>query len=137
MAIRLAIMVVLTGNLVLSHAPDALGKSGFGWKTLGVLLSVGCLLAIADCIRPVITLRPMLIIDQTGIRLGQRQLAWGEVGEVGVITGWQTLRSLPVIPRDERAKSLSVPQDNVKDLEVFAGWLGEVLAQQRQNDIRS
>ncbi|WP_132289432.1 hypothetical protein [Kribbella sp. VKM Ac-2568] len=136
-AIRLGIMVLFALNLVLSDARRALDQDGVGWTLLAALLCAISLVFVAGSLWPVITLRPVLTVDQAGIRLGRHELVWDEVGAVGVITGWQVLRSLPVIPRDVWAKSLSVPLDNVKDLEVFAGWLGELLAQQHQNDVQS
>lgn len=136
-AIRLGIMVLFAVNLVLSDARRALDQDGVGWTLLAALLCAISLVVVAGSLWPMITRRPVLRVDQTGIRLGRRELAWDEVREVGVITGWQVLRSLPVIPRNAWAESLSVQQDNVKDLEIFAGWLTEVLAQRRQNDVQS
>lgn len=137
MAIQLVILLVLAGNLVVSYAPRLLDQDGVGWKILGVLLGALVLVTVAGRVRPVITLRPVLTVDQAGVRLGKRELAWAEIGEIGVITGWQSLRTLSVVPQNASAKALRVPQDNVKDLEVFAGWLSEVLAQRRQHDVQS
>ena len=137
MAIQLAILLVLAGNLVVSYAPRLLDQDGVGWRILGVLLGAMLLATVAGSVRPVVTGRPVLIVDQTGIRLDGRELAWDEVGAVGEITGWQVLRTLSVIPQDASTKTLRVPQDNVKDLEVFADWLSEVLEQRRQSGVQS
>jgi hypothetical protein len=136
-AIMLAIMLLFALNLVLSDARRALDQDEAGWRLLGVFLCAISVVVVAGSLWPVITLRPVLTVDQRGIRRGRRELAWDQVGAVGEITGWQVLRSLAVVPQDVWAKSLSVSQDNVKDLEVFAGWLSEVLEQRRQSDVQS
>ncbi|WP_020392627.1 hypothetical protein [Kribbella catacumbae] len=75
---------------------------------------------------------PALTVDQNGIRAGRdRFLPWSEVGTIGFTRGGLGQKRLPIIPKDQWAKELTVDQSAIKDIPAFARWLEGVLAEQR------
>lgn len=75
---------------------------------------------------------PMLTVDQDGVRMGRnRFLPWAEVGTVGFVRAGLGQKRLPIVPKDQWAKELTVDQSAIKDIPAFARWLEGVLAEQR------
>lgn len=75
---------------------------------------------------------PVLTVDQHGVRMGRnRFLPWAEVGTIGFVRGGLGLKALPIVPKDQWAKELTVDQSAIKDIPAFARWLEGVLAEQR------
>ncbi|WP_433008876.1 hypothetical protein [Kribbella sp. CA-294648] len=80
----------------------------------------------------IFTRYPSLTVDQEGVRAGRnRFLPWAEVGTVGFVQSGLGQKRLPIVPRDQWAKDLTVDQSAIKDIPAFARWLEGVLAEQR------
>ncbi|MFD7155827.1 hypothetical protein ACFV9C_14565 [Kribbella sp. NPDC059898] len=74
--------------------------------------------------------RPVVVVDQEGVRYGRRKyLPWGAVRGIGIVSGLPGGRSLLVHPWDMSAKSLRLFQQNVRDMPAFRHWLETVLAE--------
>ncbi|WBQ06750.1 hypothetical protein [Kribbella sp. CA-293567] len=75
---------------------------------------------------------PVMTVDQDGIRTGHdRFLPWAQVGTIGFVRGGLGQKRVPIVPKDEWAKEISVDQSAVKDIPAFARWLEGQLAERR------
>jgi hypothetical protein len=80
----------------------------------------------------IFTRYPALTVDQEGVRAGRnRFLPWAQVGTIGFVQSGLGLKRVPIVPRDQWAKELTVDQSAVRDIPAFARWLEGVLAEQR------
>jgi hypothetical protein len=76
--------------------------------------------------------RAQLTIDRQGIQLGRRFLPWTEVGAIGIPHGFPKSQTLPIIPRNPRARPLTVRRMAVRDIPALAAWLETLLAEYRR-----
>ncbi|MEV4260310.1 hypothetical protein [Kribbella sp. NPDC049584] len=77
-----------------------------------------------------ITNRPVVTIDAEGITRG-RNLPWSGITSIDAPTGLPLARTVQVNPADRRTRPISIPQDNVEDLEALTPWLRSLLDQHR------
>jgi hypothetical protein len=130
LALIVALVVNPANGLTSQMFDDAVDP---GWSAFTLVYAPVTVGVIGFLLWQLITQRPVLTVDQDGIRLGtrKRRLRWSEIGTVGFVSGTKGLQSLPVIPNDAWAKGFDIRQDNVKDLAAFAGWLAELIDQRR------
>lgn len=82
----------------------------------------------------VTTKRPVLTLDNDGIRVGRKRfLPWAEVGAIGIPRVIWRYWTLPVIPRDVWAKELRVDHLAARDVTALAHWLEEPLKENRRD----
>lgn len=79
-----------------------------------------------------VTQRPYLVVDRTGIHQGRRFMPWADIGSTGLITGSGPFRRLPIHPENVWAKDFVVSRQHVNDLQTFRTWLEELLEEQRR-----
>jgi hypothetical protein len=77
-----------------------------------------------------ITNRPVIKVDAEGITRG-RNLPWSGITSIDDPAGLPLARTVQVNPADRRARPISIPQDNVEDLEALSPWLRSLLDQHR------
>ncbi|GAA1129300.1 hypothetical protein GCM10009630_29000 [Kribbella jejuensis] len=118
--------------MTLSRLPDMLADDVgrfFGYLSIAVYAVVLIVLAYT-----LITQRPYLIVDRSGIRQGRRSIAWTDVGSIGLIRGPRPVRQLPVHPKNIWANDLLLTRQHVNDLQTFKTWLEELLEEQRRSE---
>ncbi|WP_344192836.1 hypothetical protein [Kribbella karoonensis] len=123
------LFVVGPSVMLLSRLPDMLDDGAC--RFVGYLLIaayVGVVIAVAW---QLITQRPYLIVDRTGIHQGRRSMPWTEVGSIGLIRGPRPIRQLPIHPKNVWANDLVLSQQHVSDLQTFRTWLETILEEQR------
>jgi hypothetical protein len=126
--VRLLIVVVVFGvNPAVSLAINL--HDGRGEVVLRLVSFAFSLILIGFCIWQLVTRRPVLIVDQDGIRFGRKKfMPWTDLGTIGTPHGPRFFRMLPLIPNDVWAEHLRLTQDNVKDIPAFAQWLKDLRA---------
>ncbi|MGW6201117.1 hypothetical protein ACWF0M_33560 [Kribbella sp. NPDC055110] len=77
-----------------------------------------------------ITNRPVITVDAEGITRG-RSLQWSGITSIDEPTGWPLARAVQINPADRRTRPISIPQDNVQDLDALAPWLRSLHEQHR------
>jgi hypothetical protein len=131
LAIRLAgfgLLMVLSAWTNIDHI-----RSGEMSGTLGVLR----LTALAAFVYgtgltlwQLITNRPVVKVDADGISRG-RSLRWSGITSIDDPAGLPGARTVQVRPADRRTRPISIPQDNVEDLDALTRWLRSLHAQHR------
>lgn len=131
LAIRLAgfgLLMVLSAWTNIDHI-----RSGEMSGTLGVLR----LTALAAFVYgtgltlwQLITNRPVVRVDADGISRG-RSLRWSGITSIDDPAGLPGARTVQVRPADRRTRPISIPQDNVEDLDALTRWLRSLHAQHR------
>lgn len=110
--------------------PDMLDS---GWRFVGYLMIVAYVGVAVAIIWQLVTQRPVVIVDRTGIRHGRRRfIAWSEIESIGPLSGSKLAWQFPVMPKDVWAKNLVLSRHQVNDLPAFRTWLEELLAEHRQ-----
>ena len=74
--------------------------------------------------------RPVIKVDADGITRG-RNLPWSGITSIDDPAGLPLARTVQVNPADRRTRPISIPQDNVEDLEALSPWLRSLLEQHR------
>lgn len=118
------------GLAPLGHLPDMLADRTE--RFLGYSLIVVYLGAVVQIVWQLVTQRPYLVVDRTGIHQGRRSMPWADIGSTGLITGPGPFRRLPIHPKNVWAKDLAISRQHVNDLQSFRTWLEEVLEEQRR-----
>jgi hypothetical protein len=77
-----------------------------------------------------ITNRPVIKVDADGITRG-RNLPWSGITSIDDPAGLPLARTVQVNPADRHTRPISIPQDNVEDLEALSPWLRSLLEQHR------
>jgi len=77
-----------------------------------------------------ITNRPVVTVDAEGITRG-RSLQWSGITSIDDPAGLPGIRTVQIRPADRRARPLSIPQDNVSDLDALTPWLRSLHNQHR------
>ncbi len=77
-----------------------------------------------------ITNRPVVTVDADGITRGRR-LSWSGITSIEDPAGLPGIRTVQVRPADRRTRPISIPQDNVEDLDALTPWLRSLLDQHR------
>jgi hypothetical protein len=125
-------MLFLAGPTLLTagRLPDMLDDAtGRFLAYLLITAYVGLVIAI---VWQLVTQRPYVVVDRTGIRSGRRFMPWTDVGSIGLIRGPRPIRQLPIHPKNVWAKDLVLTQQHINDLESFKTWLTELLTNHRE-----
>jgi hypothetical protein len=69
-----------------------------------------------------VTKRPVVTVDAEGITRG-RSLRWSGISSIDDPSGFPFARAVQVHPADRRTRPITIPQDNVEELDAFAPWL--------------
>jgi hypothetical protein len=69
-----------------------------------------------------VTNRPVVTVDAEGITRG-RSLRWSGITSIDDPTGLPGIRTVQIRPADRRTRPLSIPQENVSDLDALTTWL--------------
>jgi hypothetical protein len=77
-----------------------------------------------------ITNRPVIKVDADGITRG-RNLPWSGITSIDDPAGLPLARAVQINPADRRTRPISIPQDNVEDLQALSPWLRSLLEQHR------
>jgi hypothetical protein len=77
-----------------------------------------------------ITNRPVVTVDAEGITRGRR-LCWSGITSIEDPAGLPGIRTVQVRPADRRTRPISIPQDNVEDLDALTPWLRSLLDEHR------
>lgn len=78
-----------------------------------------------------VTNRPTVTVDDAGITRG-RSLHWSGITSIDDPGGFPGARTVQVHPADRRTRPLTIPQDNVLELDELSGWLRSLHARQTQ-----
>lgn len=76
--------------------------------------------------------RPVVTIDADGITRGQ-SLQWSGINRIEDPAGVPGFRTILIRPADRRARPISIPQDNVEDLDALTPWLRSLLDQHQES----
>jgi len=119
--------------LTLASAGQIPEKLDSGWRFLGYLTIAVYVSLWAAGVWQLITQRPVVVVDRTGIHHGRRRfMAWSEIGWIGFVSGPKVARQFSVMPKDVWAKSLVLNRQHVNDLQTFRTWLEGLLDEYRQ-----
>jgi hypothetical protein len=77
-----------------------------------------------------ITNRPAVTVDAAGITRG-RSLRWSLIATIDDPAGFPGACTIQVRPTNRRTRPITIPQDNVEDLNDLAPWLRTLHAQQQ------
>lgn len=132
--VRLLVVVALFGvNPAVSlavHLHD--GRGEVIWRIVSLAAS---LTLVGFCIWQLVTRRPVVIVDQDGIRFGRKKfMPWTDLGTIGTPHGPRIFRMLPLIPNNVWTEHLRLTQDNVRDIPAFAQWLKDLRAHHHAAD---
>jgi hypothetical protein len=72
--------------------------------------------------------KPVVMVDADGITRG-RQLPWSGITKIEDPSGVPGFRAVLVQPTDRRTRPISIPQDNVDNLDELTPWLRSLLDQ--------
>lgn len=75
-----------------------------------------------------ITSRPVVRVDADGISRG-RSLRWSGITSIDDPSGIPGFRTVLIRPVNPRTRPISIPQDNVGDLDTLTPWLRSLLDQ--------
>jgi hypothetical protein len=122
----IGLVAVGTGSQVVSAV---LGRSEWlWWPVFCAVLVPFAVLSCWQTARSLSTGRPVLVVDRTGVALGDEQLTWAEVTAISVPKArfLQGLQSIGVTAAGHR---LDITEEHVKELTVFGHWLEHVWQQ--------
>jgi hypothetical protein len=77
-----------------------------------------------------VTNRPVVKVDAEGISRG-RSLRWSGITSIDDPVGLPGIRTVQIRPADRRTRPISIPQDNVEDLDALTPWLRSLHSQHR------
>ncbi|HZX02647.1 hypothetical protein [Kribbella sp.] len=97
---------------------------------MAILVMALCVAAACFGVWQLVTLRPVLTVDSSGIRLGRRFLAWNEIGAIADLDGAPGDRFVTVVP-SVRGRKLRLGEDHVRNVPAFRYWLSDLLDQHR------
>ncbi|QNE18524.1 hypothetical protein F1D05_12185 [Kribbella qitaiheensis] len=128
LAIRLAVIVLLMGLSLWSNVDhlrqgDVAGAIG----VLRITALAGFIAVVVLTAFQLITRRPVITVEQAGIRLGRKAaglVTWDKIARIDEPSGIPGIRTIQVQPVDRhRSTALGIPQDNVRNLPELATWL--------------
>jgi hypothetical protein len=137
--VRLAVFGLFAADSLWSLISDVHDGEMVGvWAVLRVTSTTMFLVAVSFTGWQLVTRRPVVTVGTDGITVGRRKdrgsLSWAQIGGIGDPTGIRGIRQVQVLPADRWAARLGVTQDNVKDIDQFAGWFRSIFEQQRRRD---
>lgn len=77
-----------------------------------------------------LTNRPVVTVNAEGITRG-RSLRWSGITSIDDPAGLPGIRTVQIRPADRRTRPISIPQDNVEDLDALTPWLRALHDQHR------
>lgn len=117
--------------LTSTELPHAL-KNGGILLIVAVAVMTACVAGACFGIWQLVTLRPVLTVDGSGIRLGRRRfLPWSEIADIAELDGAPGDRFFTVVPSARRRK-LRLGQEHVRNVPAFRYWLTDLLAEHRR-----
>jgi hypothetical protein len=123
-----AILLVL---LAVAELPHAL-KAGGVLRIVTVVVTSAVVIGVCVSIWQLVTQRPVLTIDSSGIRLGRRRFVpWSRIDALTHLDGPPGDRWFSVVP-NVRGRKLRISQQHVRNTVAFRYWLGDVLEEQRR-----
>jgi hypothetical protein len=123
-----AILLVL---LAVAELPHAL-KAGGVLRIVTVVVTSAVVIGVCVSIWQLVTQRPVLTIDSSGIRLGRRRFVpWSQIDALTHLDGPPGDRWFSVVP-NVRGRKLRISQQHVRNTVAFRYWLGDVLEEQRR-----
>ncbi|WP_133802982.1 hypothetical protein [Kribbella caucasensis] len=127
-------LISTTGSLIQAIR----GDRPWGWWEIGSVVMVPILLALGYVtVSSLITARPELIVDRTGLTMDKQYLAWNEMTAIKRTDGLRHLTpwAITVVPRDKpRRRSLGIPPYNISAPDMVADWLTSLLDQHRATE---
>jgi hypothetical protein len=131
LAIRLAVFVLLLSMSVWSNVDHLVhGDVSGAVGVLRITALVGFLAVVGLTAFQLITRRPVITVDHTGIRVDRKSagfLRWHEIAHIDDPTGFPGLRTIQLQPIDRRTSTaFGISQDNARDLPELASWLRTV-----------
>jgi hypothetical protein len=147
-AVRALLFGVLLANQVAAVVSAAIGRQNWLWWPLFCVASAPAFIGLVGAnARMCVMGRPVLVLDNRGVSLGRKRLAWDDIA---TIEGPRSQRRRPVDPRrpvdasrewsdfvtiapakQRRRSQISVGRDYVRDLESLAAWLDALRRQQQ------
>jgi hypothetical protein len=133
--IRVAILSVFLGNKVWSFAERGHDQLDTIFAVLSLVFMAVLASAIGFTFWQLVTRRPVVTIDRTGVRVGRRSLAWSDIARIESPTGPPGLRTVVIAPTTRvDTRALGIHQDNASDLRTLATWLQAQHTQRRRSD---
>ncbi|HEY3512740.1 hypothetical protein [Kribbella sp. NPDC051137] len=116
--------------LAVSELPHAV-RSGGVLRVVGIVITTVAVVSVGvDCWH-LLTRRPVLTVDGSGVRLGRRRfVAWSEIESIAELDGPTSDHTFVVVP-NVRKRRLRVGHDHVRNVPAFRFWLGDLLDEHR------
>ena len=126
--------LLVVGTVIAVFGLPDMVEYGGGARIAAFVLAPLYVFGIGLGIWQLVAQRPVVIVDQDGIRRGKRKfMPWSEIGAIGIANGSVWGMSLPIIPKDAWGKDLRLYQQNVRHMPAFRRWLEILLAEHRTN----
>jgi hypothetical protein len=123
-----AILLVL---LAVADLPHAL-KAGGVLRIVGIVVTSAVVIGVCVSIWHLVTQRPVLTIDSSGVRLGRRRFVpWSEIDALTDLDGPPGDRWFTVVP-NVRGSKLRISQQHIRNVVAVRYWLGDVVEEQRR-----
>lgn len=116
---RLTLSLVVSGGILLVNGTRTVGhlSSGASWDffaSVRTILAAGAAIALLMILNNLRTRRWTVVVDDTGVALGPRQLAWSEITTVTSAKEQVTVHG---------TEDLRITNSTVRDPSAFALWL--------------
>jgi hypothetical protein len=122
---------VILALLAVAELPHAL-KAGGLLRIVAIVVTSAVVISVCVGIWQLVTQRPVLTIDCSGIRLGGRRfLPWSQIDALTHLDGPPGGRWFTVVP-SVRSRKIRISRQHVRNVVAFRYWLGEVLEEQRR-----
>ena len=123
--------VILLILLATTQLPHAL-KSGGVLRVVAVVVTTAVLIGLCVSGWQLLTRRPTLTIDTTGVRRGRRRfVSWSEIDTINGLDGPAGDRSFAV-GSSIRRRRLRLGEQHVRDVVAFRDWLIDLLEEHRR-----
>lgn len=117
--------------LAIANLPHAV-QSGGVLRIVGIVVTTAVAIGLCISTWQLLTLRPTLTVDTSGIRLGRRRfVAWSDIDHLTELDSAGDQLSFAVIPARGRRK-LRLSQRHVRNAAGFRYWLLDRLAEHRR-----
>lgn len=116
--------------LIALALPHALQSGGF-LRIVAIVVTAACFADVCFSIWQLVTQRPALTVDGSGIRLGRRRFVpWSEIGAVTALDGGAGDAFFTVV-QNGRGRKLRPGRDHVRNVAAFRYWLIALLEEHR------
>ncbi|MEV4260315.1 hypothetical protein [Kribbella sp. NPDC049584] len=117
--------------LAIADLPHAL-KTGGALRIVAIVVTTAVLIGLSVSGWKLVTRRPTLTVDTTGVRRGRRRfVSWSEVDTIDELDGPPGDRSFAVVSNARRRK-LRLDQQHVRNVVAFRNWLVDLLEEHRR-----